>query len=137
MARLWGSHCFWTHQGSLRQGTYRSRVDGASEANYAVEEVIKVRGVLIWPVQTVDHPVSSTQRDHYQSSRAPRTPVSSFNLDSMQKSALILLDMQMIVLSHIKIMSFFNYRNEKDKKACGLGVDRHFLNKNRGVDGCF
>lgn len=44
---------------------------------------------------------------------AEKTPASSFNLDGVQKSALILLDMQMIVLPHIKIMSFFNYRNEK------------------------
>lgn len=44
---------------------------------------------------------------------AKKTPASSFNLDGVQKSALILLDMQMIVLPHIKIMSFFNYRNEK------------------------
>lgn len=102
-----------TAGGSLRQRTCWSCVGGASEANYAVQEVIKVRGVLIWPLQAVDHSVSSTWQDHYQSSRAPRTPASSFNLDSVQKSALILLDMQMIVLSHIKIMSFFNYRNER------------------------
>lgn len=69
--------------------------------------------VVVCPVQAVDPPVSSTRRDHYQSSRAPKTPASSFNLDGVQESALILLDMQMIVLSHIKIMSFFNYRNEK------------------------
>lgn len=59
MARLWGSHCCWTQQWSLRQGTYRSRMGGASEANYEVQEVIKVGEVLIWPVQAVDHPVSS------------------------------------------------------------------------------
>lgn len=44
MARLWGSHCCWTQQWSLRQGTYRSCMGGASEANYEVQEVIKVGG---------------------------------------------------------------------------------------------
>lgn len=118
-----------TRQGSICQRTYRSPRGQASEASYRDEEVLKVgtSGSSQCKVPFRHSRASITNPAEHGETHPPPQP-----WQRMQKSALIPLDMQIIALSHIKIMSFFNYRAEREK-SCGLGAGRHFLNKNRGA----